>query len=265
MPKLRDKLWIWGHPTNSFERLYGLDVKSYMSPLEGMEYLGARNMFYVPMGREHDKVKISMGLMSADRLGFSLQRSWRDDSEIDELIALSKRFPNVTLGIFDDFFNEENTGNNSDNYPPQLLARLRQKLHAAAPKPIEMWMVAYTKHFGKIDMRTHIRQFDGASMWFWNEDDSRSFDERVKYFIELTTFSDRPDVRRLIGLYLYDFGDDRPADPGLVIMQLEKNRELIKAGLTDGVILHTNAIADLGFEAVERARQWIIAHGDEEI
>ena len=46
--KLRDRVWIWGHPENSLKGNFGIDKDSSVSPVNGMEYLGAKNIFYVP-------------------------------------------------------------------------------------------------------------------------------------------------------------------------------------------------------------------------
>ena len=45
--KLRDKVWIWGHPENSLKGSFGIDKDSAVTPVGGMEYLGARNISYL--------------------------------------------------------------------------------------------------------------------------------------------------------------------------------------------------------------------------
>ena len=52
---IKDKLWIWGHPVNSLKGSFGITKDSDVSPMEGAKYLGANNIFYVPMGRKIDR------------------------------------------------------------------------------------------------------------------------------------------------------------------------------------------------------------------
>ena len=42
-------------------------------------------------------------------------------------------------------------------------------------------------------------------------------------------------------------------------------REKILSGEIEGVVLHTNTMADLDYEAYDAAIEWMDAHGDEEI
>ena len=49
MNTIKDKLWIWGHPANSLKGNFGLTKDSDVSPVDGAQYLGANNIFYVPM------------------------------------------------------------------------------------------------------------------------------------------------------------------------------------------------------------------------
>ena len=84
--------------------------------------------------------------------------------------------------------------------------------------------------------------------------------KNMQKFIEKT-----PDKRRMLGVYLYDFGRSAPADPDLVERELFRARELLRDGTIEGFILHTNAVADLGYAAYDRAVRWMAEHGEEEI
>lgn len=72
----------------------------------------------------------------------------------------------------------------------------------------------------------------------------------------------------MIGCYLYDFGPMAEATGEVVVRQLERERELIKDGTIEGVILHTNAVvAKEGepYEAVQACVKWMNENGDEVI
>jgi len=258
MDKLRDRFWIWGHPTNSLYKCFGITEESSMSPVDGMEYLGARNIFYVPMGWQTDRIAETERMKDVREVGWSVEVAARNPENVTEAAMLAKKYPNVTRAVFDDFFNDENVANNYLNYTPELLAKFRQELHSAGA---EMWMVLYTKQFDLgLDLKPFIDEFDGISLWFWTAQDVENFDKRLSTFFSLTE-----NKKRLVGCYLYDFGGEKPVKKETVAFQLEKNREFIMNSLTEGVILHTNAVADLGHEGVELAREWLAAHGDENV
>jgi len=255
MDRLRDRLWIWGHPTNSLYKAFGLNEPSSMSPMEGMGYLGARNLFYVPMRRPTHYAQCNRAMEPAREVGWSVETP----DMVDTVIEQAHQFPNIRRAVFDDFFSDENASNNSRHYPPEKLADLRHALHTKAPHPLEMWMVLYTHQFDR-DIARFIDEFDGVSMWIWNESDVVRFEQHCATFFDLT-----PKQKRLIGCYLYDFGGEKQASAKRVRDQLDRNREFILQGDIEGVILHTNAVADLGYEAVEAAKSWVLEHGDERV
>ncbi len=71
--------------------------------------------------------------------------------------------------------------------------------------------------------------------------------------------------RRMFGCYLYNFGERKQATGEAVTWQLDWYREKILAGEAEGVVLHTNTMADLDYEAYDAAIRWMNEHGDEEI
>ncbi|HPE95312.1 MAG TPA: hypothetical protein PLT66_04515 [Bacillota bacterium] len=256
MEKLRDYFWIWGHPVNSLHGIFGLKDESKMTPYDAMRYLGAQNILYVPMGRTVNKEEESTKMNVAREFGWSLETAATHSENVFELAALAMKYPKLKKVMFDDFFNEENGPNNYLNYTPKMLSAYRDKLHAAEA---EMWMVLYSKQlFCDLELEAFINEFDGVSLWFWEEKDIADFELYVHEFFRLTEGK-----QRMLGCYMYDFGAQKPSSDGCVTYQLDKSREFILSNKTQGVMLHTNVIADLGFAAVEEARAWLEAHGDE--
>jgi hypothetical protein len=47
--------------------------------------------------------------------------------------------------------------------------------------------------------------------------------------------------------------------------ELNLVKELLRDGTIEGFILHTNAVADLGYEAYDRAVTWMAEHGNDEV
>ena len=95
-------------------------------------------------------------------------------------------------------------------------------------------------------------------MWTWKESDVPLINDKFEIFKDLT-----PNNRRMLGCYLYNFGENKQATSGAVRWQLDRYREMILSGEAEGVVLHTNTMADLDYEAYDTAVEWMEKHGDE--
>ena len=132
-------------------------------------------------------------------------------------------------------------------------------------RPIDMWMVLYTREFG-IDegedeaFRKYLEPFNGIIMWTWHESWVPRIPEKFEIFKRLT-----PNQRRMFGCYLYNFGEKKKATSEAVRWQLDFYREKLYSGEAEGVVLHTNTMADLDHPAYDTAIEWLERHGDEEI
>ena len=86
------------------------------------------------------------------------------------------------------------------------------------------------------------------------------FDEKFAAFQTIVQ-----DKRRMLGLYLWNFGERREATAEAVIWQLDRYSQLLKNGDVEGIVLHTNTMADLDYAAYDAAITWMAEHGDEAI
>lgn len=251
--KLRDRVWIWGHPENSLKGHFGLTAESDVTPIDGMRYLGARNVFYVPMWRPCDR-DVKSAEMQENCLSFGWSKEPTDS--INDVIKRRKRYPSFKRLIYDDFFQSDNVGNNVFSIDKNELSENKKILN---DNGLEMWVVFYERD-KDVDISEYLQYFDGVSFWFWKQPTEEEYQETVKTFIEKT-----PNKKRLIGCYLYDFGRETACDPDRVEIELSHDKELLQKGLIDGIILHTNAVGKMGFEAYGRCAKWMDKNGDTEI
>ena len=278
--KLRDHLWIWGHPTNAmypFLSKKGRGV-STISPVEGLGYIGATNLFYNDYIKRFDVMLECERAKNVPQVGWVIERTAATGSEHDNpdeifervtvkdaetLVDIAKKYKNITIGIFDDFFSPANTANNHTYYTPEMVREYRETLNAAG---IELWVVLYTQnmdHYGMDSLRPYLKEFDGVSLWFWEEEEvEANYDKHMELFLKETEGQ-----KRMVGCYIYNFAKGKDARPNLVIKQLEKGSEFIKRGELEALIVHTNSAfgVEPPFEAVEQCREWIRIHGDEEV
>jgi len=103
-------------------------------------------------------------------------------------------------------------------------------------------------------------EFDGVIMWNWRESEYKAIPEKWELFKTYT-----PRTRRMNGCYLYNFGEKKQATGEIVKWQLDFYRELLYKGESEGVVLHTNTMADLDYPAYDVACEWMDKYGDEEI
>ena len=253
MNTIRNKLWIWGHPENSLFHCFGIEKESHVSPLDGIDDLGARNLFYVPMGRLSDRKDLSEKMNEkCGAFGWSIE----NPDQLEQYLQIKPTCPRFQITVFDDFFRPENEQNNASVHPAESLKELRKRVNAAG---LELWVVYYERDID-VDLTPYLDCFDGITFWFWSQPGAEEYETMIKRFIEKT-----PGKRRMIGCYLYDFGREKSCDPNLVVRELNRDTELIRQGVLEGIILHTNAVGGCGEPGYEAAKKWVKENGDNEI
>ncbi len=257
---LRDHIWLWGHPAGSFLHLYGHEAESRMTPMECCLYLGIRNTFMIPMG-DVNRRQYNKSFTTLRQVGWETYAAGQDPSVLDSFIAEAADFPNIGCVVYDDFQRE----GEYKKIPVENLWTARQKIHETGVRPLDMWMVLYTHEFGldeekDRDFMPYLEPFDGVIMWTWKESDVPLIPEKFEIFKKMT-----PNNRRMFGCYLYNFGESKQATSQAVQWQLDWYRERLLAGEAEGIVLHTNTMADLDYEAYDTALAWMQQHGDEEL
>lgn len=264
---LRDRCWLWGHPEGCFNGKYGLKENSRMTPMECCNYLGIGNTFMIPMWIKADRRKYNKSFKRLHSIGWDCFNAALSPEKIELLVSDAREFPNVKAGVFDDFKNcdEKDMPPRYKRFPIQNLYSVIDRMHHNDVRYLDAWMVLYTRLFG-VDERDdkefqpYMDAFDGVIMWTWEEENIPLIPEKFEIFKKLT-----PKNRRMFGCYLYDFHMSKPSTPELVKWQLDFYYEQIKKGEAEGIVFHTNTMADLDLEAYEIACEWLDEHGDEEM
>ena len=265
MAILKDRLWLWGHPEGCYNNEFGNTEVSRMTPLEGALYLDCTGIFMVPIGSGHNRRQYNHSFKPLDRVGWDFLRDAEgvpgkgagvNPETAWILVEEAKEFKNITCGVFDDFFAEDRY----KNYPIENMWRTREILHNNGVRKLDMWMVLYTHEFGndaekEKDYWQYFEPFDGVILWTWGESNLHMFEEKYKLYKEKTQGK-----KRMLGLYLYNFGDDKKADPKEVAWQLDRYYELLLNKEIEGIVLHTNTMADLDHEAYKVCVDWLEKH-----
>ena len=259
--KIKDRFWLWGHPEGRYNNEYGNTRVSRMTPMEACSYLGVNNVFMVPVGVDVNRRSYNKSFRRLRQVGWELNKAGTDPSAVERLFEEAREFPNITTCVLDDFQTLLKRGKADVN----SLWATREQLHNNDVRPFDMWMVLYTHEFGldakaDADFQQYIEPFDGVIMWTWYEWYYRAIPEKWELFKKMTEGK-----RRMFGCYLYNFGEWKEATREAVIWQLNWYRERIIAGEAEGVVLHTNTMADLDMDAYNAAIEWMDEHGEEDI
>lgn len=266
MSTLHERLWLWGQSPDSHwetNNVYNLPGHSRMSAVEGLMYFDIPNICRVRMMGHpmppYDQESIAMRparevVWSLLGAGHEPVTEWGDTEEV---IRQAKMFPNITGGVFDDFFLPARIA----HYTPSKLLEIKEKMSAEAGRRLDMWVVCYEDKLDNVpDIASYLRTFDVISFWTWCGSQLDRAERNMERIREMA-----PDTRIMAGCYMWNYGEHCPLTMEQMKFQTDLYLRLIKEGKIDGIIVCSNCIADLGIECVEFMRNWIQEHKDDVI
>lgn len=266
MATLRDKLWLWGQsPDSHYEsnNTYKLPGHSRMTAVEGAAYFDIPNMCRVRMMGHpmppYDQESIAMlpcrevvwSLLGA---GGEPVTEWGD---IEEVVRQAKIYPNITGGVFDDFFLQARI----ERFTPERLGEVKRMMCEKAGRNLDMWVVCYEDKLDNIpDIGSYLNAFDVISFWTWKASQLVNAKENLDRVRALA-----PGKRVLAGCYMWNYGERGPMTIEQMKFQTDLYLKYLHEGKIDGIVVCSNCIADLGIDTVEWMRNWIREHRDDVI
>lgn len=262
MSNLKDKVWLLGetpgsHHANPYYNLPGVNT---MTPLEGLEFYGIRNLCRMKMGVDNDLNYINDELIVdekgvMDKLSLSLLGAggrgdgYSDASSMEEIFAVAKKDKRLVSAINDDFF----CGNRPEIFTPDVLARQRQQLHTEGCRPIEFWSVIYERSILKNEsVYAHAKEYDLTTFWVWYAENIPNLPAYLEWARSLTK-----DGRVILGLYMWDYGNGKEVSDDLMKYQLDFAYEKMLDGKLEGVMLHSSNNSDLGLKSTTLTKDWL--------
>ena len=267
MPKLRDHLWLWGHTEGSHthndevRKQWGLPGPSRMTPTEACYYMGVPNCVMVVYANQpappfHQE---ALAMSTLDKVVWSVigdagsHRTEFGGSDLDEVLKIAGEYPNISGAMMDDFFSADGA-----RQTPETLGMFRERLHGFT-RPLDLWVVVYDSlDVGRCG--EHLAHCDVLSYWTWEGRELATLEERFARFVDAT-----PDKRRVLGCYMWDYGQKQPMDVAQMEYQCGLGLRWLKEGSIEGMILLASCVCDLDLEAVEWTRDWVAQVGDEEL
>lgn len=226
-----------------------------MTLAEGAFYLGVPNVIMVRYANEPTPPfdQYAMALSPLKRVVWSIfGDSTSSGNDLATARKLSLRFPNINGVIMDDFFERTNKDGKKElaPYTPGQLADVRNQLKITGRK-LDLWVVLYAHQLG-LPVGEHLKQCDLVTFWTWHAQELANLERNFERFEKIT-----PSGRRLLGCYMYDFGDKKPMPVSSMEKQCDLGLKWLQEGRIEGIIFLSNCLCDLGLEAVEWTRQWI--------
>lgn len=276
MHTVRDRLWLWGHVAGCHNPWVKRDCRA--TPAEGARRLGLDNLMMVVFGNQpepaafpaHQATFAGLRRVVWSVMGdsSSTRNDQRDD--VEAVLALAQGHPNIVGGIMDDLFlapEQVVPGGPVARWDAARIAAVRQRLHAATPRPLELEAVFYDLLLARAArdpayrqrLWAHVAACDVLTYWTWRADALSDLERSFAQVQEMTTACG---VRALLGIYLFDYGASREMPLPALQRQCELGLQWLQAGRIDGLIFLASAIADADLPAVAWARDWIARVGD---
>jgi len=255
---VRDKLWIWTHAAGAHNKDWNLPRPSRMTPAEGAFYLDVPNLLMIRYQGEpaipFDSYAISFRPLK--RVVWSLTGASGETSEEERkhVLNLARRFPNIVGCVMDDFFQSDGRG----ALAPRQLRELRSQLTVDSVKR-DLYVVLY-QHQLDLPIQSHLDYCDKITFWTWKSGDLDTLERRLDRLEHVA-----PKQGKLLGCYLWDYGNRAPMPLDLMKKQCTLGREWLREGRIEGMIFLASNVCDIELETVEFTREWIAAVGDETV
>jgi len=255
--ELKKHLWLWEQNAGTHHEcennIWNLPGENKMTPMEGAKYFGISNMCRVVMGNKPEPPFDNEAdeLTECDKVVWSIirddssERTSKGGHDLDEVLRLAKKFPNITGGIMDDFMRPSRMS----VYTPEVLKCFRDKLHREG---LDFWTVLYEYEIVS-EAVPYLNQCDNISLWTWYGDNLKYLEKNCEKLRKMLLSGQK----LYMGCYMWDYGASKPLSLADMEYQLELYKKWLKEGVISGIILCSNCIADIGIEAVDFTKKWI--------
>jgi len=264
MSGVKDRFWIWGHEAGSHNNRYGLKGLSRITPAEGAFYLGVPNLIMV----RYDSKPVppfdqyALALSSLKRVVWSIVGAGgqTEADEVDMILDLARRFPNICGVFMDDFFRgKPDEEGRIAVYTLDDLKAIKKRLFVDSRK-LGLWVTLYTHNLDLPNIEEHLEQCDVVTYWTWRAEEFNNLEQNFNRLKGLI-----PSSRKVLGCYMWNYGDHRSMPISLMQHQCQLGLKWLREGRIEGMIFLASCICDLGLEAVEWTRKWIREVGEKSL
>ena len=257
MNTIRDRLWLWGHEEGSHNEEWDLPAASQITPAQAAANMGLSNVIMVRYRKDYDAGAYAESLRGVKRVVWSIvgNSGINEGADMAPLRRMAADYPNWCGVMMDDFF-LSNDPDTTAVYSVEDLQAVQNQLTINERK-LDLWVVLYD-HQLHMPVENHLAQCDVLTYWTWRAQDLDKLEEN---FARAEAMA--PNCRKVLGCYMWDYGDKKPMPVELMQQQCETGLQWLRSGRIDGMIFLASCICDLNIEAVNWTREWIRKVADE--
>lgn len=263
--RVRDRVWLWGHPAGAHDRQWNTPRPSRMTPTEAAYYMGIPGVVMVHYDNKPEPPLDQYGkaLAPLDRVVWSIvgEAGKTSDTMRDTVLGLAARHENVSGVIMDDFFKMATAEGPLAALSVEQLAATKNRLASAGfgGRKLDLWVVLYD-HQLDMPVRDHLNLVDVVTLWTWEAKNLPSLERHFDHARKLA-----PHARFVLGCYMWDYGAKpcKPIPDDVMAMQCETSLRWLREKRIEGVIFLASCICDLDLPAVEYTRNWLKRVGDQ--
>ena len=253
---VRDTFWMFGVPAAVNNTGWGLPRPSRMTPTEAAFYLGTPNMFMITVPGDPPMPfdQYAIPFRALRRFAWAIVRSGgsTDEGERKHVLDMAHRFPNMTGVFMDDFFRKDGASSLSVEQLKEL-----QDERVIDGRKLDLYVVLYTNQL-HLPVQEPLKYCDKITLWTWKSEELKDLERNFERLEKLA-----PDNGKLLGLYMWDYGNKGHMPVELMKKQCELGLRWLHQGRIEGMIFLGSAVCDINLEAVEWTRKWIAEVGDQ--
>ncbi|MDD3586788.1 MAG: twin-arginine translocation signal domain-containing protein [Thermoguttaceae bacterium] len=263
--RLIDRLWVWAHQVNAYKNAFGLPGNTKFQPIDGVRYLGVPNVIMVGYNDiptpPFDDYYHKQHFDELKRIYWSFVGASGRTSQAERLAVLDlvARYPNVKGVFMDDLFRGHPKKDATEMPASCTLAELElvKKSLGQTGKQPDLGVTLYTTNLVPL-IKKHLDYCDVVSFWTWKAVDLKRLEENFEKYRAIV-----PGKRTLLGIYMWDFGMNKPMPMDMMELQCELGRQWLRQGKIEGMIFLATNVCDLGLETVTWSKEWIAKHANE--
>lgn len=263
--RVRDRVWLWGHPAGAHDTQWNTPRPSRMTPTEAAYYMGTPGVVMVHYDHKPEPPLDQWGkaLAPLERVVWSIVGEAGKTSEAmrDAVLSLAAQHKNVTGVIMDDFFKLAISSRPLAALTVEQLAATKRRLATAGfgGRKLDLWVVLYDQQLD-MPVREHLKLVDVVTLWTWEAKNLPALERHFERARELA-----PHARFVLGCYMWDYGA-KPCGPiplDVMATQCDTSLRWLREKRIEGVIFLGSCICDLDLPAVEYTRAWLERVGDQ--
>lgn len=235
---LRDLFWVWATPERAKPGNHDVETFADASAPQRAQLLDVPNVIMAGEGLPNDDrlaERWTREVAHLPRIVWEISadqdstKPFVYEHRIAQLARLVPKYPQIQGVLLDDM----SSVGIDKGFKPEHIRRIRQLLDESHV-PATLWGVLYTMNFARPNIDKYIQQLDVISLWVWHAREIVDLEKHVAWCE--SHFPGKPIV---LGLYMYDYGENRPMPRDLMVRQCETARTLALAGRVQGVVFLT--------------------------